>query len=308
MIDLICPFDKQVMLKNNSVYSCPQCSMYFPIDSKIIKCVKSGDHFYEGRYQNLINYLPHNKLLDKIAFWTINSGYIWQALKYLPKGSKVLELGCAGGVKYFGQIYEMIGLDISFNSLLNTSENYQLAIQADATKFIPLPDNSLDGIVSSYFWEHIEKEDKSKMLKEFNRILKPGGKIIFLYDVETKNPLIYPVIKKDLNYYKRNFLDNDGHIGYHLPEINRLIFSENSFNILFEMGMQKTIFLSLSMYEKLKNWHGLHKYFSRIMLFIFIPLLKPYLFFLRITDTLLYKILPDKWSTIYLSVVEKKVQ
>jgi len=306
MIEIICSRDKHIMLNDKSFYSCPECNLTYPIESNIIRCIQSADDFYEGRYLNLIKYIPHNKFLDTLTLWTINSGYIWQILKYIPKGSNVLELGCAGGVKYFGQIYNMIGLDISFNSLVSTSENYQLAIQADATKFIPLPDNSLDGIIGSYFWEHITHDDKSKMLKEFYRLLKPGGKIIFLYDVETRNPLIYPVIKNDFQYYKKTFLDNDGHTGYHSPIINRNLFLKNSFKLVFEMGTMKTIFQSLSMYDKLKGWRGFQQYFSHFMLAVFKPLLKPYLFFLRITDTLLYKILPDKWSTNFLSVVEKK--
>jgi hypothetical protein len=49
--------------------------------------------------------------------WLINSGYPWMVRHFVPPGATVVELGCAGGVRYFGQRYRMVGCDLSFSSL-----------------------------------------------------------------------------------------------------------------------------------------------------------------------------------------------
>ena len=45
---------------------------------------------------------------------------------------------------------------------------------------IPLPDESLDGIVSHNAWEHFEGEAAIGFLNEARRLLKPGGKLCIL--------------------------------------------------------------------------------------------------------------------------------
>jgi predicted SAM-dependent methyltransferase len=47
----------------------------------------------------------------------------------------------------------------------------------DATRPLPLPDASFDYVACEHMIEHIEHESALAMLRECNRILKPGGKI-----------------------------------------------------------------------------------------------------------------------------------
>ena len=49
--------------------------------------------------------------------------------------------------------------------------------KADATK-LPFKDNSFDTIFNSEMIEHLYPQDSKKMLDEFFRVLKPGGKLI----------------------------------------------------------------------------------------------------------------------------------
>jgi len=46
---------------------------------------------------------------------------------------------------------------------------------ADATKRIPLPDNSVSSLYSSHMIEHLSREDAQTFLKEAKRVLKKGG-------------------------------------------------------------------------------------------------------------------------------------
>jgi hypothetical protein len=59
--------------------------------------------------------------------------------------------GVWGGITYFGHRYQMIGISLSFGSLKNVPAYYACKLQADATR-LPLPDGSVDAIVSSFFW------------------------------------------------------------------------------------------------------------------------------------------------------------
>ena len=83
----------------------------------------------------------------------------------------------------------MIGCDLSASSLAKVV-HYSDRIQADASATIPIASDSVDAVISSYFWEHMSPEKKPRILSECRRILRPGGKLLFLYDVETENPLI----------------------------------------------------------------------------------------------------------------------
>ena len=65
-----------------------------------------------------------------------------------------------GGVSYFGQRYKMIGCDLSLSSLKSTAKIYDICIHANPLEFLPLPDNSVEGIVSSYFWNIYQKLEK----------------------------------------------------------------------------------------------------------------------------------------------------
>jgi predicted SAM-dependent methyltransferase len=46
---------------------------------------------------------------------------------------------------------------------------------ADATKKIPLPDDSVEVLYSSHMLEHLDREEARLFLKEAWRVLKPGG-------------------------------------------------------------------------------------------------------------------------------------
>lgn len=49
---------------------------------------------------------------------------------------------------------------------------------------------------------------KPNILRECQRILKPGGKIVFLYDVETENPLICRYKYSNRPLYNKLFIED----------------------------------------------------------------------------------------------------
>lgn len=98
----------------------------------------------------------------------------------ITSNSVVLEAGCG-----FSSLYEaeykrakrVIGVDIS-EEYLNANKFIQEKIVSDLSNFPQVKDNSIDLIVSSWVLEHLENPEK--VFGEFSRVLKKGGKIVFI--------------------------------------------------------------------------------------------------------------------------------
>jgi len=305
-MEFICPNDGKKLLNNTHSLFCSHCDSKYKKEDNLISFIESKDSFYEGAYMNTVNFLPgKNHLLNSIFLWTINSGFLRQVEKYFKEDDVLLELGCAGGVSFFGSKYKMIGCDISFSSLKHTKTIYDFCIHANPLDFLPLPDASIEGVISSYFWEHLDKKQKKRCLKEINRVLKPKGKIIFLFDVETYNPFIRYFVKKSPELYKKYFLDIDGHIGYEDLNSNVVNLEECGYQINKIIGFQKTFFQDPSVYEKFSEWDNSFNIFNFLKLLNSPKLIKVYTFILRLTD-FLFSFLPDKWSRMVLVIASKK--
>jgi len=307
-LSLICPHDRQPLSETPSGVSCTGCGRQYPIQDGVICTLDHPDDFYEGAYENKTLFLPHSERPWHVwPLWLINSGYLWTVRRFVPPGATVVELGCAGGVRYFGQRYRVVGCDLSLASLKKV-EFYECRVQANAAVCIPLPDNSVDAVVSSYFWEHIPPEVKPHILSEMNRILRPGGKLIFLYDVETQCPLVRHYKEKDQALYERLFIAGDGHFGYQRPAENLATFEEAGFRVIEHKGMEKTWLQSPSAYTKLSQFGTaagrLFAWASRLGQH---PFFYPYTALMRLIDTLICPWLPANWARIDLVVCEKEV-
>jgi ubiquinone/menaquinone biosynthesis C-methylase UbiE len=303
-MNLICPNDKTQLIHTSESISCPQCKSKFGSDKNIFSFIDNADSFYEGAYLNRISYTKSsNNLLNKFILWLINSGYLGRVSKSFNKGDTLLELGCAAGVSYFGQQFNMIGCDLSYASLKQASNIYNQCLYADPLVGLPLPDNSIDGVISSYFWEHLDLKQKNLCLEEIHRVLKPGGKVVFLYDVETQNPLINYFKKRNFDLYKEHFLDQDGHIGYHTISENIKIFTNNKFSVQKNIPLEKTFIMGSSVYYKLAIWNKFGFFFNflgKIGPSIFY---KPFSLLIRIFDVL-FQFLPDTWARINISILK----
>ncbi len=308
MFKLIDPFSKSKLYfdENLNVWHDADKTILFPVLNNVIRFLDNDSHFYEGTYLNKIKFIPKSEnILHTWPIWVISNGYLWEVKKQFKKNDYILEVGCASGVNYFGKRFNMAGLDLSFASLQNLSY-YQLGIQADALN-LPFPDNSLDGIISSYFWEHISHDIKNLMLIEFKRVLKPGGKIIFLYDVDTNNSLVMMLKKEQPLLYKKLFLDIDGHLGYETPNDNRKRFIKHGFIVLKHFGMERTFLQSNSVFEKFRHLRGLKGVIGKIGYFFTsgFVLQKVSIFVLRFIDVSFGKFINVNKSRILLSVLKK---
>ena len=109
-------------------------------------------------------------------------GYIF---KNFAPGMSLLHAGCGSGQADVDITRRMkvTALDISQPALDHYArENEGRAVLLRASAFsVPLPDASVDGVYNLGVMEHFTEPDVVKLLREFRRVLKPGGRIVLFW-------------------------------------------------------------------------------------------------------------------------------
>lgn len=119
-------------------------------------------------------------------------------LERLPKKSRVLDVGCGAGFltnELAKFDYDVTGVDLSEESL-EVAKRYDSSksvayLKADAYN-LPFEDESFDAVCALDFLEHVD--DPERAIKEFSRVLKPGGQ--FFFHTFNRNVLAWLVIIK----------------------------------------------------------------------------------------------------------------
>ncbi|HUD45073.1 MAG TPA: class I SAM-dependent methyltransferase [Patescibacteria group bacterium] len=99
----------------------------------------------------------------------------------------VIDIGCGRGI--WGFLIKIlrslegsnfIGVDLNDYSInfVKAHNIYTKVIRSDITKKLPFKDKSVDFIICSEVIEHFGKRKGMALLKEFDRIAKPGARII----------------------------------------------------------------------------------------------------------------------------------
>ncbi len=118
----------------------------------------------------------------------------------LARGKDVLDVACGEGYGanlLSGVASTVVGVDIEPGVIAHASNRYgnKVTFSVGSCTNLPLPDSSIDVVVSFETLEHIA--DHEKMLSEVKRVLRPDGTLI----LSTPDKLNYTIIPKYQNLY-----------------------------------------------------------------------------------------------------------
>jgi dolichol-phosphate mannosyltransferase len=142
--------------------------------------------------------------------------------KYFPPGAEVLHAGCGSG-QVDVDIRERVnitGLDISVNALTfykKTNKDRCKVLHGSIFQ-IPLPPASVDGIYNLGVMEHFTEEEIRKILAQFYRVLKPGGRMIIFWPPEFGASVLF---FKGLGLVVKDLLGKKD-VKFHPDEITRV--------------------------------------------------------------------------------------
>lgn len=102
-------------------------------------------------------------------------------------GHRVLDVGCGTGtlsiwIKADHPDAEMVGVDgdsavLSLASRKANDAGIPVQFDQAMSYDLPYPDAHFDRVVSSLFFHHLSRENKSRTMEEIYRVLKPGGQL-----------------------------------------------------------------------------------------------------------------------------------
>lgn len=199
----------------------------------------SASGFYDrctGIYDDSVDtfeILNENKLRRKLAE------------KYIPNGSKVLDLGCGTGFGYTilnDIVEEYIGLDISIALLDVACTKFQNAVIGGRAEFryrdleekLDYPDESFDSVVSFYgSCSHLIEEDSMEHLaEEIYRVLKPDSyAIIDLLSKYSLDRILHHTY--NTNTYSITWAESEDitRVRFYTPATARNIFRDAGFEV-----------------------------------------------------------------------------
>lgn len=155
-------------------FQCQNCAVYFyPVEGSLQKELYSKDYF-QGSERGYKNYTAREKAIKKNAQRKISN-----LLSFKPKGSQLLEIGCAYGffLKHARQYFNVTGIELSPHAAGVAQKNLGLPVINSDLLDANLQDDFFDIIV---LWDTLEHIDKTYgTFKKINQIAKSEALLAF---------------------------------------------------------------------------------------------------------------------------------
>jgi dolichol-phosphate mannosyltransferase len=156
--------------------------------------------------------------------------------KHFTYGANVLHAGCGSGQVDLdvAKRVNITALDLSVNALgiyKRCNPEVKEIVHGDIFK-TPFADASFDGIYNLGVMEHFTEEEITKILGEFDRILKPGGKMVILVPPEGGLSVFF---LKGVHFVLNKIFKKD--IQLHPPEISRPRSEEHAKSMFEQHGL-----------------------------------------------------------------------
>ena len=157
-----------------------------------------GDHVHLGHYGSP----PQSRDFRAAKADFVHELVRWSGLDQLPRGSRVLDVGCGigGSARILAKDYglDVIGISISPAQIRRATE---LTPEGLSCRFavmdalaLQLPDQSFDAVWSVEAGPHMP--DKQRYADELLRVLKPGG-LLAVADWNRRDPEVKPLNRKE---------------------------------------------------------------------------------------------------------------
>jgi SAM-dependent methyltransferase len=152
--------------------------------------------------------------------------------KHFRRGQEVLHAGCGGGqvdVDIRDYIH-ITGMDISPRALAfyRRTNGEHCRVLHGSVFSIPLAADSIDGIYNLGVMEHFTEAEIERILGEFRRVLKPGGKVLLFWPPEFGLSVLF---FKGLTLFFKNVLGRRN-VKFHPDEITRLRSREHARSLI----------------------------------------------------------------------------
>lgn len=240
-------------------------------DARVVRSLKPvwssmyrPDNFCDWLYDDCTRYIPRcDGLLATLPVRNIQQNYPTTVAVEMPKAATVADTGFTSGLTWFGQRYRMNGIELSQGALQLVPADYDLTLQCDAT-LVQLCNARVDAMISSCLFEQLTNDQKTELLTESLGVLRPGGKVGFLYDLRTENAVIAGYRRADPDRYQYGFLDNDWHKGWRSTEDVCAFYREAGLRVTREVFQERTIHLSNSVWTKLAQKPNIRGRLGRI--------------------------------------------
>ncbi len=172
----------------------------------------------KGRFENIFYKALYNLTED-----------FFEKLKIFSENADILDYGCGTGSSLKKVVgfnpKKIVGIDISEVSIEKArnnvgNQNKNLKLLVDNCEQTKLDDNEFDLVYGTGILHHLQI---NRCLNEISRVLKPGGKLLFIEPLGT-NPLInfyrlltpnsrskdeHPLLKKDFDFIENKFSKMD---------------------------------------------------------------------------------------------------